>query len=74
MLKNKQIFINLNGKKFKIVTLKKVTIYHLIKFLGYKSNFIALEYNKKIVLKKDWKKVFLKTNTNIEIVTIVGGG
>jgi thiamine biosynthesis protein ThiS len=74
MVFNNKISVTVNGKKTKIVTSQKVTIYHLITFLGYKPNYIALECNNSIIFKTEWKKIYLKNNTNIEVVTIVGGG
>ena len=74
MLFNNKISVTINGKKTKIITSQKVTIYHLITFLGYKFNYIALECDNNIILKTEWKNVYLKNNTNIEVVTIVGGG
>jgi len=74
MLFDNNILVTINGKKIKISTYQKVTIYHLIIFLGYEPNYIALEYNNSIILKTEWKTVYLKNNTNIQVVTIVGGG
>ena len=51
MLFDNNILVTINGKKIKISTYQKVTIYHLIIFLGYEPNYIALEYNNSIILK-----------------------
>lgn len=74
MLYYPKILVTINGKKTKISTSQRITIYHLITFLGYEPNYIALEYNKSIILKTEWKTIYLENNTNIEVVTIVGGG
>ena len=41
MRKTSQLFLKINGKEYKIVTFSnKVTLYHLLIFLGYKLNLI----------------------------------
>jgi thiamine biosynthesis protein ThiS len=75
MRKTSQLFLKINGKEYKIVTFSnKVTLYHLLIFLGYKLNLIAIEYNGKIIPIYKCEKTYLINKSTIEIVTIVGGG
>ena len=75
MRKTSQLFLKINGKEYKIVTFSnKVTLYHLLIFLGYKLNLIAIEYNDKIIPIYKCEKTYLINKSNIEIVTIVGAG
>jgi len=75
MRKTSQFFFKINGKQYKIVTFSnKVTLYHLLIFLGYKLNLIAVEYNGKIISINKCQKTYLINKSNLEIVTIVGGG
>ena len=67
MLKNKEslpeiLFLTINGKQYKIKGSKKISIYHILVFLGYKLTLIAVEYNGKIVSRTKWKSIFLKNN------------
>ena len=43
-------------------------------FFNFKSNLVVVELNGKIIKKKFYKKVYLSNNSNIEVITIVGGG
>ena len=75
MRKTSQLFLKINGKEYKIVTFSnKVTLYHLLLFLGYKLNLIAIEYNGKIIPINKCQKTYLINKSNVEIVAIVGGG
>jgi len=49
-------------------------LYHFIVFLGYQFSLIAIEYNNTIITESSSKTLWLKNNSQIEIVTIVGGG
>lgn len=68
------LFLNINGKSFKLITSYKISLAHLIIFLGYKLNLVAMEYNGKIINIDNLDKVYIENHTTIEIVTIVGGG
>ena len=70
----KVLFLTLNGKRYKILGLKRISLYHFLIFGGYELNLIAVEYNGKIVSQNKWKYIYLTNNINLEIVTIVGGG
>lgn len=75
MRKTSELFLKINGKKHKIVSFSnKITLYHLLIFLGYKLNIIAVEYNGTIISINKCKKTYLINKSNLEIVTIVGGG
>jgi thiamine biosynthesis protein ThiS len=68
------LYLNINGKLYKLVSSYKISLSHLIIFLGYKLNLVAVEYNGKIININHWDKTYIKNNISIEIVTIVGGG
>ena len=62
----------LNGQKY--FTKDDLTIFELINYFNYNTSLLVLEYNNLICTKKNWKKITIKNNDRIEIVTIVGGG
>ncbi len=72
MKKLKKIKIKLNGKTKTIV--EKSTLYELINNFKIPITKVAIELNKKIVNKKEIKKIKLTTNDKIEIVHFIGGG
>lgn len=74
MLKKKIINLLVNGKRHKIYFSKKLTIQHLLTFLSYNSNLNIVEYNGKIIKKNFYKTTYLLNNSNVEIITVVGGG
>lgn len=61
-----------NGQQY--FTESDLTIFQLIEYFNYNSILVVLEYNKLICNKKHWNKIFIQTNDQIEIITIVGGG
>ena len=64
--------IHLNGKK---VTIKpKTTIYNLLKKFKLNNKKIAIEHNRIIVPKANYKKRYLKNNDKLEVVYFIGGG
>ncbi|RPG99774.1 MAG: sulfur carrier protein ThiS [Candidatus Pelagibacter sp. TMED153] len=64
--------IQLNGKK---VTIKpKTTIYNLLKKFKLNNKKIAIEHNRIIVPKANYKKRYLKNNDKLEVVYFIGGG
>ena len=74
-IKKKQIInFNLNGRYYKIYYFRKLTIQHLLNFFNFKLNLVVVELNGKIIKKNFYKKVYLSNNSNIEVITIVGGG
>nr|WDB00060.1 thiamine-biosynthesis [Cyanidium sp. THAL103] len=54
--------------------LKNITLLHLIDYLNFNTQLIAVEYNYKVILKNEWGNIYLNNGDKIEIVTIVGGG
>ena len=62
----------LNGQQY--YTKQNINLSDLINYFSYKDSLLVLEYNNSICNKKNWKKIFIKNNDKIEIVTIVGGG
>lgn len=51
-----------------------ITLFDLINYFNFNDSLLVLEYNNSISDKKNWKKIFIKNQDKIEIVTIVGGG
>lgn len=74
MNKNYCFQLTLNGKYLSIFHFQQLTLYHLLVFFNYKINLIVVEYNGRIISQNFYKKTYILNNTNIEIVTIVGGG
>ena len=64
----------LNGEKYYINSINKITILELLAYFNYNTALLVLEYNNLIYNKKDWKNTYINNNDKIEIVTIVGGG
>ena len=62
----------LNGQQY--CTKQSINLSDLIHYFNYNDSLLVLEYNNLICNKKNWKKIFIKNNDIIEIVTIVGGG
>ena len=64
--------IQLNGKK--ILIKSNYSILDVIKKYHLNNKKIAVEYNGKIIQKKNYKKKYLKNNDKLEIVQFIGGG
>ena len=64
--------IQLNGNK--ITLNQKISLFDLLKKYKLDKKKVAIELNKKIVIKQMYKKKFLKNNDKIEIVQFIGGG
>ena len=62
----------LNGQQYCIR--QSISLFDLINYFNYNNSLLVLEYNNSICNQKNWKKIFIKNNDKIEIVTIVGGG
>ena len=71
MKKIKKIKINLNGKSISVPS--DTTISKLIKKFKAQPNKIAIELNRKIIKKKNIKKIYLKNKDSLEIVHFIGG-
>ena len=72
MKKIKKIKINLNGKSISVPS--DTTISKLIKKFKAQPNKIVIELNRKIIKKKNIKKIYLKNKDSLEIVHFIGGG
>ncbi len=64
--------IQLNGKK--VVIKSNFSIFDLLKKYKLVNKKIAIEHNGIIVPKTNYKKRYLKTNDQVEIVHFIGGG
>ena len=64
--------IQLNGKKIEIKS--KFTIYELLKRFNLNNKKVAIEHNKIIVPRVNYKKKYLKNNDKLEVVHFIGGG
>ena len=64
--------LTLNGETYKYEI--SFTISSLLLYLGFKTDLIVVDYNGTILQKEFWHNTQLKTNDNIEILTIAGGG
>jgi sulfur carrier protein len=64
--------IQLNGKKISIKS--NFSIYDLLNKYKLTKKKIAIEHNGVIVLKKNYKKKYLKHDDKVEIVHFIGGG
>ena len=64
--------IQLNGKK--VVIKSNFSIFDLLKKYKLINKKIAIEHNGIIVPKTNYKKRYLKTNDQVEIVHFIGGG
>ena len=62
----------LNGETYYIK--QTINLFDLINYFNYNDSLLVLEHNNLICDKKNWKKIFVKNQDKIEIVTIVGGG
>ena len=69
---SEKIKINLNGKK--ALFPNGSTVFNVIKKINAPLDKIAIELNKKIVNKKNIRKISLRNKDKIEIVHFIGGG
>lgn len=65
-------FFFLNGQKYGTYT--ENTIQEILNYFNYEINIFIIECNGIICNKNEWKKLKIRNNDKIEIVTIVGGG
>jgi sulfur carrier protein len=50
------------------------TVLSLLDYLGFKTNLIVIDYNGTILQKESWHQTNLKSEDNLEILTVAGGG
>ncbi len=72
MTKKNKIKIKLNGKF--ITVQQSLSIKSLVEKHKIPIKMVAIELNKKILEKSNYKKTILKNNDNVEIVHFIGGG
>ena len=65
-----QIFLNGEIKEIN----RDFNLFELLDFFSLPRERIAIELNKEVVRKKDWKSIKVKDDDKIEIVHFVGGG
>ena len=61
-----------NGQEYQ--TNQSININDLLNYFDYQSSLFVLEYNNFICSKEKWKKINIKSNDKIELLSIVGGG
>ena len=64
--------LTINGAKYIYKT--GLTVSMLINYLGFNKQVIVIDYNGFILEKGLWKKVLIKNNDSLEILSIAGGG
>lgn len=61
-----------NGYHYKINS--DITLFELINYFNYNHSIFIVEYNNILSPNHKWKKICIKNNDKIELITIVGGG
>lgn len=61
-----------NGQEYQ--TKQSININDLLNYFDYQSSLFVLEYNNFICNKEEWKRINIKSNDKIELISIVGGG
>ena len=69
---NTIFILKLNGLNYLVQ--QAILLSDLLEFLDIDTNGIAIEYNRLILTEKQYYQTLLKSNDQIEIVSIVGGG
>jgi len=64
--------IRINGKETDFSS--ATSLAGLVARKGLSAGKIVIEYNRRIVDKKDWETIVLQENDEVEIVSFVGGG
>jgi thiamine biosynthesis protein ThiS len=59
---------------YKYTFFQKLTIEDLLVYLGFNISVILINYNGALISKELIRKVFMKNNDYLEIITIAGGG
>lgn len=62
----------LNGNEY--VSTKQISLNDLIYYFNCQNLVFVLEYNALVCPRKNWKKILIKNNDQIDLITIVGGG
>jgi sulfur carrier protein len=72
IMSGKIMILEINGEKRSVPVVE--TVRELIRHLEIGEDRIAVEVNRKIVLRGEWDKTSVKDQDKIEIVQFVGGG
>ena len=65
--------LTINGKQ-EVVPADLGSVEDLLRWLGVRSDRVAVEVNKILVRKRDWQQTAISGGSQIEIVEFVGGG
>ena len=71
-MKNNKISIYINGEK-KLVNTNK-SLFEILEDYSIKHKSIAVEINKEIIAKSNYKSTLINSGDKIEIVHFIGGG
>jgi len=66
------MILEINGERRTVPAIENVR--ELLRYLELGEDRIAVELNRKIVLRKEWHKASINDRDKIEIVQFVGGG
>ena len=66
--------MQVNGEELSLQKLKEPTIQALLKHFECSKEHVAIEYNKKILSKKNYPTITLQKDDVVEIIHFVGGG
>ena len=66
------MMIKVNGEEFIID--EEITLTELLKKKGYKTFYVAIELNDKIIPREDFQNTTVKDGDIVEVVSFVGGG
>lgn len=66
------VTIILNGEKKEIES--EVTLDRLLDLFSLPKQRVAVELNKEVISRKDWKQTTVSSEDRIEVVHFVGGG
>ena len=64
--------LKINGALYKFDS--HFTVFSLLDYLGFNTELIVIDYNGSILPKEFWGQTPLKSNDNLEILTVAGGG
>ena len=71
-MKKNKIEIYINGEK--VIVSKNINLKKLLENLSIKNELIAVEINKEVVPKSEYKKIEINNKDKIEILELIGGG
>jgi len=66
------MILEINGERRTVPAVENVR--ELLRYLELGEDRIAVELNRKIVLRKEWHKTSINDRDKVEIVQFVGGG